>query len=55
MEAALEQARGLRRAIRRRRRAEHHGDQTLAVARRGRDQVEAGGADEAGLHAVGAS
>ena len=35
-------------------RAEHHGDQLLAVARGGGDQIESGCADEAGLHAVGA-
>ncbi len=52
-EAAFEQLRGLRGADRRRRRAEHDSDHPLAVTAGGGDEVEAGGADEAGLHAVG--
>ena len=53
-ESALQQLRRLDRAHWPRWRAQHHRDQPLAVAGRGRDQVEAGGADEAGLHPVGA-
>src|SRR5262249_57042165 len=34
--------------------AEHQGDKPPAVTRRGGDEIEAGGADEAGFHAVGA-
>ena len=52
-EALLEQLRGLLGAHHAGARAEHHDDQLAAVARRGRHHVEAGRADEAGLHAVG--
>ena len=52
--AALEHLRRPAGARHRGRRAEHDGDQPpVAAARRG-DDVESGGADEAGLHAVGA-
>ena len=54
IESTLEQLRRLDGAHRRGRRAQHDGDQLPAVAGRGGDEVEAGGADEAGLHAVGA-
>ena len=54
VEAALEQLRGLLRAHRARIRAEHDRDQPAAVAGGGGHHVVAGGADEAGLHAVGA-
>ena len=54
VEAALEQLRRLLRAHRAGPGAEHDGDQPAAVARGGGDDVVAGGADEAGLHAVGA-
>ena len=53
-EAALQQLRRAHRARLSGGCAKHDGDQPLAVARRGRDQVVAGSADEAGLEAVGA-
>ena len=54
VEAALEQLRRLLRATAAGIGAEHDGDQPAAVARGGGHHVVAGGADEAGLHAVGA-
>src|SRR5262249_106426 len=54
VESALEQLRHLQGARRGGWSAQHHGDQPPAVARGGGDEIEAGGADEAGLHAVGA-
>ena len=53
-EAAVEQVRGLLGAQLRRRRAEHHHDETPAGMTGGRHDVEPGRTGEAGLHAVGA-
>src|SRR6266566_225379 len=54
VKAALQQLRRFQGAGRRGRSAEHHGDESPAIARRGGDEIETRGADEAGLHAVGA-
>ncbi len=54
VESAFQQLGGLHCAHGRRRGAEHHCDHPLAVARSRSHEIEAGGADEAGLHAVGA-
>ena len=52
--AGFQQFRRLHRARRRRRRAKHDGDQPLAVAGGGGNDVVSGRADETGLHAVDA-
>ncbi len=52
--AAFEQLGCFDRATYRRLCAQHHGNQALAASRCGGDEIETGGAGEAGLHAVGA-
>ncbi len=52
--AALEHLRRSAGARRRRWCSQHHRDEPLVAAGRGRHDIEAGGADEAGFHSVGA-